>query len=127
MKFELKKPCSNCPFLRVGGVRLTQGRVREIAGVMLNSQGGTFACHKTTTLEANGEGQEDNVATLDSQHCVGALIFAEKHGVANQAMRIAERLGLYKASELMADKETVDSVFSTLKQMLKENAKVMKR
>ena len=42
MKFDLYKPCSDCPFLRKGGIRLTLPRVREIAGVMLDSQGSTF-------------------------------------------------------------------------------------
>lgn len=117
MRFDLKKPCSNCPFLRIGGVRLLPARVREIAGMMLSPQGSTFACHKTTTEDDEGE----SIPSGDSSHCAGALIFAEVNGNATQMMRIAERLGLYKADRLMKNKTVVKSVFKNLSEMLRVN------
>jgi hypothetical protein len=119
MQFDLLKPCSNCPFLRKGGCRLMEYRVREIAGAMLDTQGTVFACHKTTPEDDDGEPQ----IIHSSRHCAGALIFAEKNKTATQMMRIMERMGYYDARKLMKDKRTVARVFSTLKEMLAVNKK----
>lgn len=118
MYFDLLKPCSNCPFLREGGVRLTEARVEEIAGGMLSTQGHTFACHKTTVSAEDGSEMQE---TKNSRHCAGALIFAEKNANATQMMRIAERLGMYDAGKMMADKDAVAMVFDDLDEMLKKN------
>lgn len=120
MHFDLKKPCHDCPFLRKGGIRLTQARVREIAGGLLDSQGHTFACHKTVDHE-NDDGER--MENRDTRHCAGALIFAEKNRNATQMMRIAERLGIYDAGELMKNKAVVRTVFRDLQEMLKVNKK----
>ena len=123
MHYDLKKPCSNCPFLREGGIRLSESRVREIAGAMLEWNGFTFACHKTT-IPGAGEDPDNEGAVMkkDSRHCAGALIFAEKNENSNQMMRIAERLQMYKPQELMADQAVVDLVFDDLDDMLDVNA-----
>jgi hypothetical protein len=120
MHFDLLRPCSSCPFLRIGGVRLTEARVEEIAGGMLSTQGATFACHKTTTPSSDGM---DMLETKDSRHCAGALIFAEKNENATQMMRIAERLGMYNPRKMMADQAVVDSVFDELDEMVELNRK----
>lgn len=120
MHFDLKKPCDNCPFLRKGGIRLHRQRVLDIANGMLDSQGITFPCHKTTVDSENEDG--DLVPTAKSQHCAGALIFAEKNNTATQMMRIMERLRGYDAKALMADKETVALVFDDVDEMLVVNA-----
>jgi hypothetical protein len=120
MHFDLLRPCSNCPFLKEGGVRLTEARVSEIAGGMLSTQGHTFACHKTTSPSENGS---DMLETKDSRHCAGALIFAEKNENATQMMRIAERLGMYDPRKMMSDQAAVDSVFADLDEMLEHNCK----
>jgi hypothetical protein len=122
VRFDLKRPCDNCPFRKERGVRyLAPARVAQIAAAMLDSQGSTFACHKTTVEEEDDEGMSRRGTTPRSQHCAGALIFAEKHENANQAMRIAERLGLYDATSLMADKEVVALVVDSVDEMLKLN------
>lgn len=122
MRFDLKRPCDNCPFRRKGGVRyLAPRRVAEITHAMLDSQGSTFACHKTTVESEDDEGMSRRETTSNSQHCAGALIFAEKNGNANQAMRIAERLGLYDAKELLKDKRVLRMVFDDVDEMLKAN------
>jgi hypothetical protein len=121
MHFDLTRPCDNCPFLKKGGIRLTEDRVREIAGAMLDSQGATFACHKTTVYAATPDGGEDLRSGPQSRHCAGALIFAEKHETATQAMRIAERLGWYDHRAFTSDPATVASVFDSLAEMMEAN------
>ncbi len=58
---------------------------------------GEFPCHQTA-----GEDEEtgDFLATEESQHCAGVLIFLEKRGTSHQMMRIAERFGMYDPSKL---------------------------
>ncbi len=114
MKFDMARPCDNCPFLKVGGIRLTRGRVREISGGMLSPNGHTFACHKTVKWDENGETE---IERDKQQHCAGALIFAEKNKNATQMMRWMERVGAYDARSLMSDQDAVKSVFDTLPQM----------
>jgi hypothetical protein len=114
MYFDLHVPCSNCPFLKRGGIRLTKPRVKQICRDILSDQGKTFACHKTT-VERNGE----MVEAMSSRHCAGALIFSEKHGSCTQMMRIAERLRMYDRKKLMANQEVVGLVFDSIGEMMK--------
>ena len=87
----MAKPCNECPFLREGGVRVTVERAREIVRNMLSFSGGSFACHKTTNEDEDGE----YTPGPKEEHCAGAAIFAEKNGNQTQMMRIADRLGMY--------------------------------
>lgn len=124
MRYNMQIPCSNCPFLKEGGIRLVKSRARDIAKGMLDSQGITFPCHKTTTDEEREEEDDGHFIPRDHHiHCAGALIFAEKNGNATQMMRIAERLGIYDAKKLMSNKEVVASVFDSLAQMVKVQLK----
>lgn len=116
MHYDLYVPCSTCPFLRKGGIRLTKQRVLDIAGNMLLPHGKTFACHKTT-IESDGGLTEGP----SSRHCAGALIFAEKNQNATQMMRIAERLRMYDARKLMSKKEVCDLVFDSVREMAAAN------
>jgi hypothetical protein len=97
MKFNLKKPCKDCPFRSDINIYLTLPRVLEICRSLVN--GGTFPCHKTTESREDGELE----ATEKSEHCAGALIFLEKQNMPNQMMRIAERLRLYDRTKLDMD------------------------
>lgn len=103
MSRPLTAPCDNCPFLREGGIRITPGRVRQIAGMMLSPHGGSFPCHKTIGHEAHEE-----------QHCAGAMIFADKNNNHTQIMRILGRLGFYDPDKMVGK----ERVFDTLKEML---------
>lgn len=116
MKYDMIVPCGNCPFRREGFIPLRAERVEEIASGMLCSQGHTFACHKTTSYDDDG----DRITVDDSLHCAGALIFAEKNGNATQMMRIVERLGMYDASKLQPHHALV---FDDLDEMLEAHAK----
>lgn len=91
MKFERKKPCSNCPFRKDKPFPLSVARAREITDGLIKQQA-TFTCHKTLDL-----------AEREQQHCAGALIMLEKMGQPNQMMRISERLGMYNRFELDMD------------------------
>lgn len=104
-------PCNNCPFRKVGGIRLTQSRITEIA--VRNE--GDFPCHKTTVDSGTGDGQL--CATKDSKQCAGFLIFREKALHPNQMMRIAERLRLYDARRLMEGNPAVADIFDSLSEM----------
>ena len=74
MNFKLTKPCSNCPFLKVGGIRLRRERAREIARAQIDAQGGTFPCHKTTREDGDGEDEEARpVATQRRVEVTGAV------------------------------------------------------
>ena len=109
VNYDLRKPCSNCSFLRKGGIRLHPARVDEIAGMMIAGGRGEFPCHKTT--KDNDEG--DLCETPKSKHCAGALIFAEKHDRPTQMMRICERFGDYDRTKL----EGFELVFDSIEEM----------
>ena len=108
--FDLRHPCDNCPFLKVGGIRLRKGRVREIARYFTDVQGGTFPCHKTV----KGDDDEDRPMRRGEQMCMGGILFADKQGRANQMVRIGERTGfdIRKVSGR-------ELVFDSIAQMLK--------
>lgn len=109
MKFDLRRPCPQCPFRSDIAAFLTPGRVREITNTMIRQQG-TFACHKTTAHDDDGE----HCPSSSEQHCAGALIFLERLGRPNQMMRIMERLGGYDRTKLDMDAP----VFATPAQMI---------
>ncbi len=92
----------------MGGIRLTVGRAREIAGLFTDSRGGSFACHKT--VDYVDEDADERPMRDGEQICAGGLIFAEKQGAANQFVRIMERLGAYDARELRGHEHVFDSL-----------------
>ena len=111
MKFELTKPCNNCPFRydvehQYGW--LGEERAEEIIDSL--ERGETFPCHKTTVDDEDSKWSE-RVATADSQHCAGALILLEHLEQPNQMMRIAERLKLYDRTKLKMDSPVFDETF----------------
>jgi hypothetical protein len=121
--YKLKKPCSNCPFVRVGGVRLTASRIHEIAGGMLSNPGIEFVCHKTVRTTDDEEEAVANCDAPGAQHCAGALIFAEKNGHTTQMMRIAERTG-WNPEELQGHEyvyDTIDEMFENAYDSAKRN------
>lgn len=117
MKFDLHRPCNLCPFVR-GGLGLDRERARALGGQIVDINGdggrGVFVCHKTGITRGSGA----IVEKLDgsSQHCAGALIFAEKQNAPTQMMRIAERLRLYDRHKL--DKKSFKKVFDNLAEMI---------
>lgn len=110
MDFDLTRPCPECPFTR-GGFKVRASRAREIAGLMLHPQGGTFGCHMTSRPKP--------------KHCAGALVFAEKHETLPQLARIAERLGAYRPDQF--DEAAYRLVFDTVEEMVDAHAAVCGR
>lgn len=91
MKYEMTHPCARCPFRKGTKMLLRSERVEEIEACA-----GDFPCHETVDYTDNDKGDE----TLDTQHCAGALIYAEKQERSTQMMRIMERLGMYDRTKL---------------------------
>jgi hypothetical protein len=90
VNFDLKKPCSTCPFRHDVQPFLTLPRAKEILGEIIDEDK-TFSCHKHNSFDDDGDVRE----TKNSQHCAGALILLERANRPNQLMRIAERIGYY--------------------------------
>lgn len=100
MKFDLRRPCDNCPFRSDVRFPLEVQRVEEIVQA-ITEKDLTFACHKTTRFDPEtGEAVRGNPK---EQHCAGALIMLEKMERPNQMMRISERLGFYDRTKLEMD------------------------
>lgn len=104
MKFNLTKPCSQCPFAnkcRKGW--LGRKRAQDIANGVLHEDK-TFTCHKTLDRKK-----------ADQSHCYGALVLVEKLGKPNNMLRIAGRLQLYKP---LGPHKWHNDVFETEKAMV---------
>lgn len=102
VKFDLRRPCADCPFRHDIPGYLTAGRAKEIATALLGDA--TFTCHKTNEFTNEG-----TVETPNSQHCAGALIFLERQDRPNQMMRWMERLGGYDYRLLDSSAPVFDS------------------
>jgi hypothetical protein len=111
VRFDLKAPCADCPFLREGGIRLGKARTREIAEGVTGNPGASFACHKTT-------GAAGPRPRSGEEHCVGALVFAGKVGSYSQILRIMGRLGAFDPDDL--EKRHGSKVFASLREWLRE-------
>jgi hypothetical protein len=105
MKYTLTNACTECPFRknRPGYLR----RSRSIAHALI--EGRPFFCHKTCS------GVGNQVVGPNSQHCAGALIVLERMNMPTQAMRVAEKLGLYDRMKL---KMQNPNVFKNLNQFI---------
>lgn len=79
MRFSLTRPCALCPF-----------RTDLASG----------PCHETTGVKGPQRA---------AQHCAGALIMLERANLPSQAMRIAERLGIYDRRKLDMGAPVYDS------------------
>lgn len=98
--YELRKPCSNCPFRTDITPYIRTERAKEIVEGL--SQG-TFSCHKTVDYEALDGMEEDEVETRSlagEKFCAGAMIMMHKQGRVGQMGRIAARLGMYNPDNL---------------------------
>lgn len=96
MKFDMKTPCKDCPFLVGSSTNRTlrEGRLGEIVEAIRSD--GTFQCHKTINEH------------IDDQHCGGALVYMEKNRIDNNMLRIAMRLGLYDPDSLDMESDIID-------------------
>ena len=120
MRFDLRRPCPECPFTT--GPRAVRGlhpaRVRELAEGARSWQGQTFACHKTVDYSRTDEDGHTPGGPRE-QHCAGALIFSIAGGYSTQMMRIAERLRLFNPDALLEDPAVVRSVYGSVEEMIR--------
>lgn len=93
-----KKPCNNCPFLKVGGIELRQGRLSQIIAKLIADDFLVFHCHKSVHNERTG-GSFDEEGNYTVSHkeamCAGAAIYLEKVCRPTVGMRYARMLGIY--------------------------------
>ena len=82
MKYTLREPFKECPFLIGSGFTFMS---------LIEHASGEFPCHKACELSDEGVYEPRSEKT---PHCAGALIFLEKRGQPHQMMRICERLGM---------------------------------
>jgi hypothetical protein len=111
MRFDLRKPCPQCPFRPSAGSYLHPARAREIAEAVTKGNV-TFTCHKTISGEIEDEDADDQVYRPGhgDQMCAGATLFIEKCGVSNQMLQIAERLGLRDPNRVIPIEDIYESV-----------------
>jgi len=107
VKYDLKKPCPECPFREEGGnpVRLRLGRVIEIHNTVANWHGGSFPCHKTVTYDDDGT----HVRNENEQHCAGAIAYALKVGEVPQGTSF----GLHMVGGSEREDYASDAVFDS--------------
>lgn len=80
MNFNLKKPCSNCPFRSDKNFPLRKERVIEIVDGI--EDGRTFTCHKTLDCE-------------EQSHCAGAIQYLDQKDLFTRPLSMARTLGLW--------------------------------
>ena len=90
MKFNLKKPCAECPFHLDHAESYGPERLAQFA------ESGAFHCHKTGKMNRRGE----YAMKPDSSACAGMLIYNEKRGLDPVGMQLAERLLNWDRDEL---------------------------
>ncbi|MPQ69245.1 hypothetical protein [Pseudomonas sp. MWU12-2323] len=95
--FQLKKPCANCPFRKVGAISLMPGRVEGIIESLISNDHESFTCHKT--LNNTSVDDEDDLEEHESEKprsirdgekmCAGAATYLMKAGRPSIGMRYA--------------------------------------
>jgi hypothetical protein len=98
--FDLKRPCSNCPF-RKGQGHLFMLELERLTEIRNQS---AFQCHKTVDYHDNGSSPGDR-----PQQCAGLMAVLSRENADNQIMQIAQRLGHLNASELDPDHEAYET------------------
>jgi len=102
VKFDLTRPCGNCPFRSDKPFHLLPGRVREILG---GGEGRrwwpaqSFPCHRTIVY---GDGEDGDETTIPptAQQCAGVMWILHKENRPNDAMQLGERFGFWNPATL---------------------------
>lgn len=78
MKFDLRKPCKDCPFIKNTPMHLSPGRMDGIVEAIKDDLT-VFPCHKTTQFDETEDGEDITVRHDKEQACAGALAYSLKH------------------------------------------------
>ncbi len=125
MRFDLKRPCENCPFANVS-TRITfqcRERAEEIEEIAYREG---FVCHLHSEHREGPDGESDGYHFRDdgsSQHCFGALAMYLRDGGAN----IPWERATDEDSELearwwsRADPAAIETCFADEEEFLKAN------
>lgn len=103
MRFDLTRPCGNCPFRSDKPFHMRPDRVREILG---GEHGRawwptpSFPCHKTIEYGEDENGDEKITISATAQQCAGVMAILHRENRPNDTMQIAERLGLWNPATL---------------------------
>ncbi|MDW5418127.1 hypothetical protein R6242_16290 [Iodobacter sp. CM08] len=101
--YKLKRPCKNCPFLKMGAIDLMPGRLQSIIENLVNDDYSTFQCHKTVHDKRSGGSWNEEgeyKASRQESMCAGAMIYLEKVGRPTVGMRVAKVFGIYNVESL---------------------------
>ena len=105
----IKKPCANCPFRKVGAIRLNEGRLESIIDALTEDDMGTFQCHKTVHSSNGGTWDDEGnyIPSGNESMCAGAAAYLMKVGRPTVLMRASFALGLSKPSDWDEAKEMI--------------------
>lgn len=110
MKFEIKRPCAECPFRRDCSPYLR--RANEIRDQMRDDHY-WFACHETTGAKGGRR-----VKPAEQSHCMGLAKVLWRERNLNIAMRLALTFGLLTVEQLDAKRP---AVFRNLDEFVKHH------
>lgn len=104
---RMKRPCANCPFLKVGAIRLMPGRREGIIQGLLEDDFQTFYCHKTVNNSNEDDWGDYDEDTESSRYkesgneamCAGAAAYLMKVGRPTVGMRVAFAMDIAKPED----------------------------
>jgi len=103
--FDLKRPCTNCPFRKGKGevFWFAQERLEEIFTAT------AFQCHKTVYYGSGEDGEETHSAGDRPQQCAGVMTVLRNENKLNDIMQVGSRLGALDLDALDPKKEAYQS------------------
>jgi hypothetical protein len=116
MRFDLTRPCGDCPFRSDRPFHMRPERVREILGDERKGHrrrwwpAASFPCHKTVVYTDRG-----THVPATAQQCAGVMAILHREGRPNDAMQIAERFGLWDPARLDPTAPFYDSTDAAIK------------
>jgi len=109
MNLNLKAPCKNCPFRKVGAISLNPGRLAGIIEGLAEDDMSNFYCHKTVHGPRGGcfvdTDEDDGERYEDSGHesaCMGAVAYMVRIGRPSVAIRWALATGMLDLADVRA-------------------------
>jgi hypothetical protein len=111
MRYDLHRPCADCPFRRENGIRLSRQQAHSLLSSFVERQPVVLPCHKTTTMRSDGVPE----LAPDTQHCAGLFVLWQvKYKQQTAHMIAAQESGLYDPSALQGADEVVDTMTEML-------------